>query len=245
MVSSDQHNVGYSQGLFDLNYEIVCKNGFYLADNITDAYYKKWFSSKCINVLNKSQCGNGGTTGFIRYALAENKGLLVLVPNISICKSKEKEYKDDERVCCIYGGKNGIRLDAKVIIATYDQMHKMLTSMSDCGVDYNEDWTSKIWSDRLIVLDEYHKLISECGYRNICYSITNMLKYTNYGVMLMSATPNLLYIKMLKKYSGKEVVSYTIKYNDDKVNLMYKVEQKHILIYNVEKKMQTSSIEHI
>ena len=236
MVSSDQHNVGYSQGLFDLDYEIVCKNGFYLADNITDAYYKKWFSSKCINVLNKSQCGNGGTTGFIRYALAENKGLLVLVPNISICKSKEKEYKDDERVCCIYGGKNGIRLDAKVIIATYDQMHKMLTSMSDCGVDYNEDWTSKIWSDRLIVLDEYHKLITECGYRNICYSITKMLKYTNYGVMLMSATPNLLYIKMLKKYSGKEVVSYTIKYNDDKVNLMYKVEQKHILIYNVEKK---------
>ena len=84
MVSSDQHNVGYSQGLFDFDYEIVCKNGFYLADNITDAYYKKWFSSKCINVLNKSQCGNGGTTGFIRYALAENKGLLVLVPNISI-----------------------------------------------------------------------------------------------------------------------------------------------------------------
>ena len=236
MPSGGTMSADFSESLFEYDYEIICKNGFFLADNLTDVHYKKWFNSKCINVLNKCQCGNGGTTGFIRYALANSKGLLVLVPNVSICKSKEEEYKDDDRVCTIYGGKENIRLDAKVIIATYDQMHKMLKEMSDCGAEFNKDWTAKIWSDRLIVLDEYHKLISECGYREICYSVTSMLKSTKYGVMLMSATPNWDYIKMLKKYSKKDVASYTVKYIDDEINLMHKVNQKKILIYSVMKK---------
>ena len=87
--------------LFDYNYDIVCKT-FYLADNLVDDDYAKWFESKCINVLNKTCCGNGGTTGFVDYAKKHFKGLLVLVPNVSICKSKEVQYEgsDDVWIIC-------------------------------------------------------------------------------------------------------------------------------------------------
>lgn len=60
-------------------------NNFYLDDILgqkenrgiyDDMMNTKW---NHISFLNKGMCGNGGTTGLVRYALSHNKGLLVLV----------------------------------------------------------------------------------------------------------------------------------------------------------------------
>lgn len=226
-----------SEKLFEYDYEIVCKS-FYLKDNITDAQFETWFNSKCINVFNKTHCGNGGTTGFINYAIRHTKGLLILVPNVSICKSKEEEYKDYTDICCVYGGSGQINKNALVVIATYDQFHKMMKQLNNYGIDYNEDWSSTLWSGRTILIDEYHKITDECSFRNVCYDVTKLIKEQDNGVILMSATPHWGYIGFLKEYiPEKEVKTYTVKYEDEEGLLIEKGAPRLIQIYDVRKKI--------
>lgn len=223
--------------LFDYDFDIVCKS-FYLSDNIGDAHYSKWFNSQCINVFNKTHCGNGGTTGFINYARKHFKGLLILVPNVSICKSKEAEYKGCNDVCCVYGGCGKIMKDATVVIATYDQFHKMIKQLEDYGVGYNDDWSSRLWSGRTILIDEYHKITDECSFRDVCYDVTKLIKEQNNGVILMSATPHWGYIDFLKEYMPeREIKTYTVKYEDEEGLLIEKQAPRLIQIYDVRKKI--------
>ena len=228
-----------SERLFENNHKIVCKNGFYLKDNISNAQYETWFDSKCINVFNKAHCGNGGTTGFINYALKHNRGLLIIVPNVSICKSKEEEYKDNANVCCVYGGSGKIVKDVKVVIATYDQFHRMMNGgVEDCGIDFKEDWTSSIWSGRTILIDEYHKVVDECSFRGVCFDVTKLIKEQNNGVILMSATPHWGYIDFLKEYiPKKDIKTYTVEYEDEVGLLVDKGTPRLIQIYDVKKKI--------
>ena len=239
MASPNTLQVGGSKGLFDFDYEIVCKNGFYLADNISNDLYETWFNSKCINVLNKTQCGNGGTTGFINYALNHCKGLLIIVPNVSICKSKEEEYKNNDDVCCVYGGCAKITKDAKVVIATYDQFHKLMNGgIDDYGVVFKEDLSSTIWSGRTILVDEYHKIVDECSFRGVCYDVTKLIKQNKNGVMLMSATPHWGYTDFLREYiPEREVRTYTVKYEDEEGMLIDRCTPRSIQIYDVKEKI--------
>lgn len=239
MASPCSLQAGCSQELFDCNFEIVCKNGFYLKDNISPTQYETWFNSKCINVLNKTQCGNGGTTGFINYALVNCKGLLVIVPNVSICKSKEEEYKNCEDVCCVYGSCTKIIKDAKVVIATYDQFHKLMNgAIDDFGIDFNEDWTSTIWRGRTILIDEYHKIVDECSFRGVCYDVTRLIKQNPNGVILMSATPHWGYTDFLREYiPEKELRIYTVKYEDEEGILIDRCTPRSIQIYDVKEKI--------
>ena len=228
-----------SESLFEYDYTIICKNGFYLKDNITDDQYAKWFNSKAINVFNKAHCGNGGTTGFINYALTHNKGILILVPNVSICKSKEEEYKDNGDVCCIYGGSGRIVGDAKVIIATYDQFHKLMKGgMAECGVVFGDDWSSLVWSGRTILVDEYHKIVDECSFRDVCFDVTKLIKEQNNGVILMSATPHWGYVGFLKEYmADRDIKTYNVEYDDETSLLIEKGTPRLIQIYDVRKKI--------
>lgn len=229
-------NVKSSEGLFEYNYDIVCKT-FYLSDNLVDDDYAKWFESKCINVLNKTCCGNGGTTGFINYARKHFKGILILCPNVSICKSKEVEYEGCDDVCCVYGGSEPFRKDATVVISTYDQFHKMMKELDDYGVDFNEDWSSRLWSGRTILIDEYHKITDECSFRNICYDVTKLIKRHDNGVLLMSATPHWEYVEFLKEYMPeREVKVYTVKYEEMEDVLIDQGVPRLIQLYDVRKK---------
>ena len=126
--------------LFDEEFEIKNNGLFYLSDIMEQREYRYIYDDMMsykrmqISFFNKSMCGNGGTTGMVRYALENKKGLLVLTPNVSICISKENEYKDDDRVCVVYGGSRNFNPDAQVVIATYDKCEYVLKNMSNGGM---------------------------------------------------------------------------------------------------------------
>ena len=207
-------------GLFESDHPIPSNGEFYLSKIISDNLYETWFSKAKpakIFVLNKSRCGNGGTTGFIRYARQHCKGLLVSVPNRSIVKSKEIE-KD---LCCVYGGADDIERDRNIRICTWDKTDSVdrFNTFGFEQIDI-EEWISgdaddRFWSGSLLVVDEYHKLIDDSNYRDICYKMVQKIMTTTSNVVLMSATPNYGFLDFLRAFTGKDVVIYNVEYDDE------------------------------
>ena len=208
--------------LFDEEVEIKNNGLFYLSDIMGQREYRYVYDDMMnfkrlqISFFNKSMCGNGGTTGMIKYALENKKGLLVLTPNVSICMSKENEYKDDNRVCVVYGGSKNFNPDAQVVIATYDKCEYVLRNMSNGGMIGDETWNSSFWGGRTIIIDEYHKMVDEVSFRNICVRLTEMSVYVKSPVVFMSATPDESYIKFIRNLlPGRLVVNYMVMYNNE------------------------------
>ena len=199
----------YDGALFEFDTTIKANGKYYLKDIISDAEYKRWFSSRKqgkIFVLNKGRCGNGGTTGFIEYAKKAYKGLSIIVPNVSIVKSKEW----DNELCCLYGGVEDVDKDKPIRVATWD-MHKVVEAFPQFGMDMD----NRFWAGSLLVVDEYHKLIDDSNFRPICAKVVNTIISTKSNVVLMSATPNYEFIDFLREVSGKEVETYNIEYDDN------------------------------
>ena len=195
--------------LFNFDRTINSKGKYYLKEIITDEDYRVWFSSKKqgkIFILNKGRCGNGGTTGFIDYAKRKCKGLTIIAPNVSVIKSKEW----DNELCCLYGGAEVVDRDKPIRVSTWDQ-HKVVESFPQFGMDME----NRYWVGSLLVVDEYHKLIDDSNFRDICAKVVHTIINTKSNVVLMSATPNYEFIEFLKEISGKEVVTYNIEYNKD------------------------------
>ena len=193
---------------------------FYLTDILKDNHYYKWFNNVKggkgkIFILNKGRCGNGGTTGFINYARENCKGLIVSVPNRSIVISKEKL----DECCCVYGGAENIDKNKNIRICTWDKTNEVegYDQFGFENIDINdleEDW-SRFWAGSLLVVDEYHKLIDDSNYREVCSKITKTILTTNSNVVLMSATPNYKFIEFLRESSGKDVETYNVQYDDE------------------------------
>ena len=193
---------------------------FYLTDILKDDHYYKWFNNVKggkgkIFILNKGRCGNGGTTGFINYARENCKGLIVSVPNRSIVISKEKL----DECCCVYGGAENIDKNKNIRICTWDKTNEVegYDQFGFENIDINdleEDW-SRFWAGSLLVVDEYHKLIDDSNYREVCSKITKTILTTNSNVVLMSATPNYKFIEFLRESSGKDVETYNEQYDDE------------------------------
>lgn len=215
--------------LFDYDYTLDAGDKNFLEDIISDNVYERLFRTQNISFLNKGKCGNGGTTGFVRYALQHDKGCLILVPNRSIVMSKEEEYKDNTEVCCVYGGSGAFDRDTRIVIATYDQFPRLLETLTSGGYTQTEDiWKSHFWSGRTIIIDEYHKLVDDSGYRDICHRITELVRKTDSGAVLMSATPHMGYIDFIRDIvENRDVITYNIDYQDT---------PKLIQIYDVKKK---------
>lgn len=198
-----------SEALFEFDTTIKANGKYYLKDIISDAEYKRWFSTRKqgkIFILNKGRCGNGGTTGFIEYAKKNYKGLSIIVPNVSIVKSKE--WDDD--LCCLYGGVEGVDKDKPIRVATWD-MHKVVEAFPQFGMHMD----NRFWGGSLLVVDEYHKLIDDSNFRTICAKVVKTIITTKSNVVLMSATPNYEFIDFLREVSGKEVETYNIEYDDN------------------------------
>ena len=204
----------YDGALFEFDTTIKANGKFHVKDIIPEAEYKRWFSSRKqgkIFVLNKGRCGNGGTTGFIEYAKKNYKGLSIIVPNVSIVKSKEW----DNDLCCLYGGVEGVDKDKPIRVCTWD-MHKVVEAFPQFGMDMN----NQFWGGSLLVVDEYHKLIDDSNFRTICAKVVKTIITTKSNVVLMSATPNYEFIDFLREVSGKEVETYNIEYDKkDFVNM--------------------------
>lgn len=215
--------------LFDYDYTLDAGDKNFLEEIISDDIYERLFRTQNISFLNKGKCGNGGTTGFVRYALKHNKGCLILVPNRSIVMSKEKEYEGNAEVCCVYGGSGSFDRDTRIVIATYDQFPRLLETLTSGGYIQTEDiWKSQFWSGRTIIIDEYHKLVDDSGYRDICHRITELVRKTDNGAVLMSATPHIGYIDFIREIvEDRDVITY---------NVAYQVPPKLIQIYDVKKK---------
>lgn len=195
--------------MFEFDTTIKANGKYYLKDIISDAEYKRWFSTRKqgkIFILNKGRCGNGGTTGFIEYAKKNYKGLSIIVPNVSIVKSKE--WDDD--LCCLYGGVEGVDKDKPIRVATWD-MHKVVEAFPQFGMHMD----NRFWGGSLLVVDEYHKLIDDSNFRTICAKVVKTIITTKSNVVLMSATPNYEFIDFLREVSGKEVETYNIEYDDN------------------------------
>ena len=196
---------------------------FYLDDIFKQEEYSSLYGKMMdvvhypISFLNKGVCGNGGTTGMINYAIENDKGLLVLVPNVSIVKSKECDYCDNEDICCVYGGSDKFNPDAQIVIATYDQFPRLLKTLSKTGIKSGTDlFKMKFWAGRTIVVDEYHKLIDDSGYRQICNKMTEMITKVNSPVILMSATSNDDYAKMLRELLPRWIIrKYNVVYKNE------------------------------
>lgn len=231
--------------IFDNDFIIPNNEKEYLSDILTKYNYEEWFRKKHITVLNKTHCGNGGTTGIVEYCLNEFCGVLILVPNRSISISKEIQYRSNDEVCCVYGGCDHINKNATVVIATYDQFERLIKELSESGMDIN----NRFWSGRNIVIDEYHKLVDESNFRDICFQLTDLIKTTDNGVLLMSATPHRGYVEMLREYCDeKEIKTYTIDYGDDsrvqKCIMFFETKKKDIksIIQKVKKKNKQTCV---
>lgn len=227
--------------LFDFDYKIdvplsaVGEKDKFLDEIISDDIYERMFSGRQISFLNKTRCGNGGTTGFINYALKNDKGCLVLVPNRSICISKEEYYKDNDEVCCVYGGCKSFNRDARIVIATYDQFPFLLKELSQGGFCGNDMFSDRFWGGRTIIIDEYHKLIDECSFRDVCSDVPLLIKETDSSVILMSATMHKGFISFIRDLvPDKKIGTYTVVYDDDL--------KRCIQMYSIPKKKDLCSI---
>lgn len=200
---------------------IVPEDKFYLDEVLTAEHFNELFDRKSrgkIYVLNKNRCGNGGTTGFIRYAEAHCKGLIVSVPNRSIVFSKEKDSKN---LTGIVGGVKNPDLNRNIRVATWDKTESVERespygfAFSEIDMDDLESWNPSFgfWSGSLLLVDEYHKLVEDNCYREICSKMTKTIIETDGCVVLMSATPNDEYIEFLKQY--KEVIQIDIMYDNN------------------------------
>jgi len=203
--------------LLDFRRTIEVKNAsqFYLDDILTNDDYKIMMQRKRVVVLNKTECGNGGTSGIVKYIKSTEciRGALILVPNRSIVISKEDTYKDDSDICCVYGGKDEIDLTARIVIATYDQFERLLNTLDSIGSIGNVN-NCKFWEGRVIVVDEYHKLIDESKFRPVMVGMTDLIIKTREPVVLMSATPHDAYIETLSDvlYEKKDIIPLNISY---------------------------------
>ena len=214
--------------LFEFDHTIKSNGKEHLSEIIPDYEYKKWFNTRQqgkIIVLNKGRCGNGGTTGFINYAKKNFKGLSIVVPNVSIVQSKEW----DDELCCLYGGKEVEDKNKPIRVATWDK-HKILETLPSFGMDFD----NRFWAGSLLVIDEYHKLVDDCNFREICAKVVQTIINTKSNVVLMSATPNMGIVEFLREVSGKEVETINVEY-DDKVipTLQWMDRKKGQKLYNV------------
>ena len=194
--------------LFEFDHTIKSNGKEHLSQIIPDEEYKNWFNTRTdgkIIVLNKNRCGNGGTTGFINYAKKNFKGLSIIVPNVSIVQSKEW----DDELCCLYGGKEVEDRNKPIRVATWDK-HKILETLPSFGMDFD----NRFWAGSLLVVDEYHKLITDSNFREICSLVVKNIIETKNNVVLMSATPHIEFVDFLRDVSGKEVVTYNVEYDD-------------------------------
>ena len=194
--------------ILEFDYTIKSNGKEFLPDIIPDEEYQRWFNTRTdgkIIILNKGRCGNGGTTGFINYAKKNFKGLSIIVPNVSIVKSKE----NDSEICCLYGGVKNIDRNKNIRIATWD-LQRVLESFPQFGINFE----NQFWGGSTLVVDEYHKLITDSNFREICSLVVKNIVETKNNVVLMSATPDIEFVDFLRDVSGKEVITYNVEYDD-------------------------------
>ena len=204
-----------SERLFYLNEVVEKFDGSDAGPILKDKHYEMMMVKNRITVLNKAQCGNGGTSGVVDYLKRHNTGGLILVPNVSISKGKEEKYKDNPDICCVYGGVDKIDWEAKIVIATYDQFKRLLANLRDFGFS-GDVFSIDFWRGRAIFVDEYHKLVDESKFRGIMAELTELVIKTDLSVTLMSATPHYGYIDALRNVlrNTKELISINVVYKN-------------------------------
>jgi hypothetical protein len=115
-----------------------------------------------------------------------------------------------------------------------------MNSLTDTGA-IGDIFDSRFWAGRVIVVDEYHKLVDESKFRDVMTGVTDLVIRTAEPVVLMSATPHDAYIETLMDalYEKKDVIPLNISYK-----MTHKVEdgkEPTKLDRNIQKRLDEAS----
>ena len=170
--------------------------------NNTNKYLSSELIEECfekgkINYVDKVVTGNGFTTGFSYLQSAFNKVNILIAPNQSIVKDKEKEYAagkfaPSKRCAFVYEGSGlrGKHSDYDLIVLVADSFN-------------NFSYVFKGHIDKLMV-DEFHSVIIQSSFRSSLRKLLYALEedFEEAAISFVTASP-LLYSKIDIKINNK------------------------------------------
>ena len=183
--------------------KILYNNNKYLSEELVEECFVKGKMNFCDKVVT----GNGYTTCFAMLNPSIGKCNVLIAPNQSVVKDKEKEYSlgkfaPNKNVAFVYEG-SGLRGSIK----SYD----LIVLVADSFVNYAFQLKGNV--DKLMV-DEYHSVIIQSAFR---YKLKKMMytlldDFQDIAISFVTASP-LLYskidIRIVNKYMTKRVLHTT------------------------------------
>ena len=165
---------------------------------------EKCFAKGSVNYVDKVVTGNGFTTGFAMLNPSIGKCNVLIAPNQSVVKDKQKEHASgkfapNKNVAFVYEG-SGLRGNVK--------NYQLIVLVADSFVNYAFQLKGNV--DKLMV-DEYHSVIIQSAFR---YKLKKMMytlqdDFQDIAVSFVTASP-LLYskidIRIVNKYMSKRTL---------------------------------------
>lgn len=149
--------------------------GNYLSENIVRFPFAEEGN---IKFINKGITGCGGTTIAIETAKKENASIVLLMPTVSAIQSKKQQFPE---AVALFGN-NYLNVEQQrfitnnIILATYDKFENIKTDLLRKENYY-------------LVIDEYHTLTRDAGYRKCMASL--LKDWDSFkSVTLLTATPD-------------------------------------------------------
>ncbi|ERJ60352.1 hypothetical protein [Sphingobacterium paucimobilis] len=177
-------------------------------------------------IINKGRCGIGGTT----LELNSQRHSIIVVPNIPTIESKKRANQD---IIGVYGGITKNRLKKEIascldsgkyikVLSTPDSFPKLVDACLDLGFDP--------YKECFLLLDEYHTIATELGYReNMIKPLEFLFEFENKA--LISATPFSLSDPRFDQFTRVKIVSEHL--NKD-VNVVFSKDIYGVLINFIE-----------
>jgi len=147
------------------------------------AIYLDFLPELPVGILNKKECGCGGTT----YAITSKDAYIIAVPLTAIIDNKvashpelmgisgNHKYSEESIHAHINSSPN------PKFMVTYDSLPKLVSIMQKYGID--------VYNDFKILADEYHSILTDYSYRGKALRglISSVMQFKHYT--FMSATP--------------------------------------------------------
>lgn len=137
------------------------------------------FIKEQITHVDKTLCGNGFTYGYLSEI--DEFGIKVLIlPNVSTVKSKEKQ-NENRQIQFFYGGvSSSIKQSTKIIVTTTDTFKNVLSEKLKKGNLVHK-----------ILIDEFHTVVASSTYRPVLKRFLQFVKlnFSKSAIVTVTATP--------------------------------------------------------
>jgi hypothetical protein len=164
------------------NTRIIRNTERYISENLVE----DCFDYECINVIDKVQCGNGFSHGFLSLPKVFNQTDILIAPNKSVVIDKENEAKEgnfpNKKIGFIY---EGSRIDYSI---KYDCIVCVVDSFN-----YNAKEINNNYNVRFILVDEQHTTEQNAGFRKTAmFNLKpNLAKFRFSAIATVTASPSL------------------------------------------------------